>query len=131
VEKRWRQASHKNCKKKTTMLKKIIKYLVNVICLGFLIFRIAVSYALIVRVQNLERIFDVIWNQAGNVALISIVFVLITTYLNFVFERQIEKRKTSREFIIISLIHITMLTLAFAYFSWNFYREYIAHPEYF
>ena len=110
---------------------KIIKYLLNAICLGFLIYVIAVSYAIIVRVQNLERIFDIIWNQAGTIAFISIVFVLIATYLNFVFERKIEKRKTSREFIIISLVHITMITLAFAYFSWNFYRDYIAHPEYF
>jgi NADH:ubiquinone oxidoreductase subunit 2 (subunit N) len=112
-------------------LKRIIKYLVNLSCLGFLIAGIGVSYATIVRVPNLQRIFDIIWNQAGNVALISIVFVLIATYLNFVFERKIEKRKTSREFIILSLIHIIILTLAFAYFSWNFYSDYIAHPEYF
>jgi hypothetical protein len=112
-------------------LKRIIKYLVNVTFLGILIAGIAASYAIIVRVESLERIFDIIWNQAGNVALISIVFISIATYLNFVFERKIEKRKTSREFIIISLMHIVMLTLAFAYFSWNFYSEYIAHPEYF
>ena len=86
---------------------------------------------MIVIVPDLERIFDIIWDQAGKVALISVVFILIATYLNFVFERKIEKRNTSREFIIISLIHIVILTLAFSYFSWNFYNEYIAHPEYF
>ena len=110
-------------------LKKIIKYLVNIACLGLLIFEIWVSYAIIVRVQNLERIFDIIWSQAGSFALISVVFILIATYLNFVFERKVEKRKTSREFLIISLIHIVILTLAFAYFSWSFYRDYVAHPE--
>ena len=112
-------------------MKRIIKYLINFTCLGFLIAGIGASYAIIVRVENFERIFNIIWNQAGNVALISVVFILIVTYLNFVFERKVEKRKTSREFIIISLIHIAMLTLAFAYFSWNFYRDYIEHPEYF
>ena len=112
-------------------MKRIIKYLINLVCLGILIFGIAASYGIIVRVANLERIFEIIWNQAGIVALISVAFVVIITYLNFVFERKIEKRKTSREFIIIALIHITMLTLGFAYYSWNFYCEYIAHPEYF
>ena len=110
-------------------MKKIIKYLVNIACLGLLIFEIWISYAIIVRVQNLERIFDIIWSQAGSFALISVVFILIATYLNFVFERKVEKRKTSREFLIISLIHIVILTLAFAYFSWSFYRDYVAHPE--
>ena len=112
-------------------MKRIIKYLVNLTCLGFLITGIRVSYGIIVRVSSLERIFEIIWNQAGSVALIFIVFVIIVTYLNFVFERKIEKRKTSREFIIIAIIHIAMLTLAFAYFSWKFYSDYVAHPEYF
>ncbi len=112
-------------------MKRIIKYLVNLTCLGFLIAGIGISYGIIVRVSSLERVFEIIWNQAGNEALISIVFVIIATYLNFVFERKIEKRKASREFIIIALIHIVMLTLAFAYFSWNFYSDYVAHPEYF
>lgn len=119
----------RNCKNKP--LKRIIKYLLNVTCLGFLIAKIGASYGIIVRVPNLERIFDMIWKQAGNVAWISILFVLISTYLNFFFERKIERRKTSQEFIIISLIHIVMITLAFAYFSLNFYLDYIEHPEYF
>ena len=92
---------------------------------------IAGSYAIIVIVPNLERLYEDIWTVAGMMAIVTIVFIAIITYLNFLFERKIEKRKTSREFIIISLIHIAGLTLAFVYFSWNFYREYIAHPEYF
>ena len=92
---------------------------------------IAGSYAIIVIVPNLERLYEDIWTVAGMMAIVTIVFIAIITYLNFLFERKIEKRKTSREFIIISLIHIVGLTLAFVYFSWNFYCEYIAHPEYF
>jgi len=112
-------------------LKRIIKYLVNLTCLGFLITEIGLSYSIIVRVSSLKGAFEIIWNQAENDALISIVFVIIATYLNFIFERKMEKKKTSREFITITLIHITALTLAFAYFSWNFYIDYVAHPEYF
>jgi len=112
-------------------LKRTIKYLLNAVCLALLIFRIAASYGIIVRVASLKRLFDIIWSQAGNVALISVVFIIIATYLNFVFERKIEKRKTSREFLFISIFHIVMLILAFAYFSWNFYHDYVAHPEYF
>ena len=112
-------------------MKRIVKYLINLTCLGFLIAGIGLSYAIIVGVPNLERLFDIIWIQAGRLAIISIVFISIATYLNFIFERKIEKKKTSREFLIISLIHIGTLIIAFLYFSWNFYREYIAHPEYF
>ena len=112
-------------------MKKIIKYLFNVICLGYLFFGIRVSYAIIVTVPNLERLFDIIWIQVGRVSLISIVFIIFITYLNFLFERKIEKRKSSREFIIISFIHVVFLILAYAYFSYDFYSDYIEHPEYF
>jgi NADH:ubiquinone oxidoreductase subunit 2 (subunit N) len=112
-------------------LKRIIKYLVNLTCIGFQIFLIRVSFATIVRVSSLERIFEIIWSQAESFAFSSIVFLLILTYLNFVFERKIEKRKTSREFIIISLMNLAILPLAFAYFSWNFHHVYVSHPEYF
>ena len=112
-------------------MKKIIKYLVNLICLGFLIFVIRVSYAIIVIVPNLEKLFDIIWNQTGKFAMISIVFVIIITYLNFIFEKKIEKRKSSREFILISIIHIIVIILAYAYFSYDFYSQFIKHPEYF
>jgi magnesium-transporting ATPase (P-type) len=112
-------------------LKRIIKYLVNLTCVGILIFGIRVSFGLIVRVSGLERIYEIIWNQAEIFALSSIVFLLIITYLNFVFERKIEKKKNSKEFIIISLMNLAILTLSFAYFSWDFYHDYISHPEYF
>lgn len=112
-------------------MKKVIKYLISIICIGFLIFGIRFSYAIIVIVSNLGKLFEIILIQAGRFAITSIVFIIIITYLNFMFERKIEKRKTSREFLIISFIHIVLLILAYIYFTYEFYCNYIEHPEYF
>jgi hypothetical protein len=112
-------------------LKRIIKYLINVTFLSFLIIGIYLSYAIIVKVPNREKLIEIIWYQADRVTLVSIVFIIITTYLNFLFERKIEKKQYSREFFILSFFHFLILILAFAYFSNNFYQEFMLHPEYF
>ena len=96
-----------------------------------LVFEVALSYALFVRAADLETVFDVIRNQVGHFALISGVFVIVAAYLNFLFERKAEKRKGSHEFLIISLVHVSIVILSIAYFSWDFYQDYVTHPEYF
>ena len=111
-------------------MKRTIKYLINLICLSFLVFGIAVSFAIIVRVSSLKRLFEIIWLQAERISIVSITFLIIVTYLNFAFERKIEKKSTC-EFIIFSLIHSVVIILAFTYFSYDFYCDYIEHPEYF
>jgi hypothetical protein len=112
-------------------VKKIIKYLLNFTALGFMISYIYVSYAMIVRVPNIERLINLIHSQVEKLSLISIGFILIITFINYVFERKIEKIKTSYVFIWLLLIHFIALILAIAYFSNDFYREFIRHPEYF
>lgn len=112
-------------------MKRIIKYLINIGFLCFLIFGIKVSYALIVIVENRGKVIEIIWCQAERVTLVSIPFIFIITYLNFIFERKIEKKKYSREFFILSIFHILILILSFTYISYSFYQEFMLHPEYF
>ena len=90
-----------------------------------------VSYAMIVRVPNIERLMNLIHSQVEKLALISIEFIVIITFINYVFERKIEKRKTSYVFLWLLLVHFITLTLAIAYCSNDFYRDFIQHPEYF
>lgn len=113
------------------LMKRIIKYSINLACLTLLVFEVALSYALNVRLADIEKVFEIIRNQVGHFALISVVFVIVAAYLNFLFERKVEKRKGSREFLIISLVHFFILILSVAYFSWDFYQDYVAHPEFF
>ncbi|RKS12855.1 hypothetical protein C8C87_3296 [Flavobacterium sp. 120] len=89
------------------------------------------SYAIIVRVSNIERLMNLIHSQVERLTLISIGFIIIITSINYVFERKIEKIKTSYEFIWLLLFHFITLILAIAYYSNDFYREFIQYPEYF
>ena len=90
-----------------------------------------VSYAIIVRVSNIERLLNLIHSQVEKLTLISIGFIIIITSINYVFERKIEKIKTSYEFIWLFLVHFITLILAIAYYSNDFYGEFTQHPEYF
>ena len=112
-------------------VKKIIKYLLNFTALSFMIFYSYFSYAIIVRVPNIERLMNLIYSQVEKLTLVSIAFIIIITFINYVFERKIEKRKTSYEFTWLLLIHIIILILAIAYYSNDFYKQFIKHPEYF
>jgi uncharacterized membrane protein (DUF373 family) len=112
-------------------VKKIIKYLLNFTALSFMIFYFYFSYAIIVRVPNIERLMNLIYSQVEKFALVLILFNIIITFINYVFERKIEKRKTSYEFTWLLLIHTIILILAIAYYSNDFYKQFIKHPEYF
>lgn len=93
-------------------MKEIIKYLFNFSGLSFMISYIYVSYAMIVKVSNIGRLVNVIHMQVEKLTLMSIGFIIIITFINYVFVRKIEKRKTSYEFIWLSLIHLIVLILA-------------------
>ncbi len=112
-------------------VKKIIKYLLNFTALSFMIFYSYFSYAIIVRVPNIERLMNLIYSQVEKLTLVSIAFIIIVTFINYVFERKIEKTKTSYEFTWLLLIHTIILILAISYYSNDFYKEFIKHPEYF
>ena len=96
-----------------------------------MIFYFYFSYAIIVRVPNIQRLMNLIHSKVENLTLVSITFIIIITFINYVFKRKIEKRKTSYEFTWLLLIHTIILILAIAYYSNDFYREFIKHPEYF
>jgi len=112
-------------------VKKTIKYLLNFTALSFMICYTYVSYAMIVRVANMERLMNLIHSQVEKLTLISIGFIVIITFINYVFERKIEKRKTSYGFLWLFLVHFVTLILSIAYYSNDFYRDFIQHPEYF
>ena len=65
-------------------MKRTIKYLINLICLSFLVFSIAVSFAIIVRVSSLKRLFEIIWLQAERISIVSITFLIIVNIAIFI-----------------------------------------------
>ena len=78
------------------------------------------SYGIIVQYPSCERMRDVIWQVVQqNIVMYSGYAVLLLT-VNFVSERYLEKRKTSREFIVLTLVQIAVLLLMLSYASWEF-----------
>lgn len=80
------------------------------------------SYAIIVRVPESGKLMDLIWSQIRQVLPAYSVSILIISLINFLFERKIEKRKSSYEFIKLSLIHLLIITFAVIYYSIDFYN---------
>jgi uncharacterized membrane protein len=79
------------------------------------------SYALIVNDRACERIIYVIKCNIIQLAFIYIVFIGFTLGLNLFIERKIEKRTTSKEYLIILIIHLVLLILGTIYASYEFY----------
>ena len=116
---------------KTATMKRVIKLIFNFGALIYFISLIHVSYAIIVNVANADVLMDVIYYQVEDLGLIAICFIIIATFVNYILERKVENTKRRYEYLWLSLIHLILITLAIAYFSYNFYRDYQLHPEYF
>jgi len=48
-------------------------------------------------------------------------FLGLTTGLNLLIERKIEKRKTTKEYLVMLIAHLTFLALGTVYASYEFY----------
>jgi|GEM_PF-2768210 uncharacterized membrane protein len=101
---------------------KIIKYLINIAFMCLMIWFPYLSYAIIVRVPESGKLMDLIWSQIRQVLPAYSISILIISSINFLFERKIEKRKSSHEFLKLSLIHLLIITFAIVYYSIDFYN---------
>lgn len=89
--------------------------------LGWMIYLIFLSFALIVQVPECDRMLSVIWDRTKELILAFGVFLGLTTGLNFFLEKKIEKRRTSKEYLIIAVLHFICLLIATIYASYEFY----------
>ncbi|WP_157505109.1 hypothetical protein [Flavobacterium tegetincola] len=112
-------------------MKRVLKYSFNCAILVYFVTFIYVSYAMIVSVASEEILMKVINAQVEELSLIAIYFIITVTIANYIFQTKIEKRKNGDEYLWLSLIHFILITLAIAYSSYDFYRAYKLHPEYF
>lgn len=116
---------------KTATMKRVIKLIFNFGALIYFISFIYVSYAMIVRVANDDVLIEVIYFQLEKLGLLATGFIILATFVNYILERKLENKKQGYEYLWLSLIHLVLITLAIAYFSYGFYRDYKLHPEYF
>ena len=79
------------------------------------------SYALIVRIPDCDRMLSVIWDRVKELIFAYGLFLGLTTGFNLLLERKIEKRKTSKEYLIIFIVHLSFLLLGTIYASYEFY----------
>lgn len=81
------------------------------------------SYAIIVRVPESGKLINLIWSQIRQVSPTYLISILIISFINNLYERKIEKRKSSYEFLKLSLIHLFIITFAVIYYSIDFYNS--------
>ncbi len=103
------------------MLIRIIKYVLNFAALLWMLLGAALSYVLILRNPDCDRVMDVIKDELCELIPIFMAYLAVVTGLNYLVERYLEKRKGSKEFLLLLLIQFVVMTLAITYLSFNFY----------
>lgn len=103
------------------MWKRIIKYLLNFAGIGLMIFYANLGFGIIARVPECENAKSVIWNVVGELCKIYMVYLIVITAINILFEKKIEKR-SSKEFVVLAIINLVLLVLVTSYFSNQFYN---------
>lgn len=104
------------------MWKRIIKYLLNFAGISLMIFYANVGYGIIARLPECENVKEVIWNVVVKLSQIYLVYLIIISAINILFERKIEKRRGSKEFVFLAILNIVLLILITYFFSNEFYN---------
>jgi glucan phosphoethanolaminetransferase (alkaline phosphatase superfamily) len=104
------------------MWKRIIKFLLNFAGISLMIFYVNVSYGIIARLPECKNVKEVILNAIVELSQTYLIYLIIITAINIFFERKIEKRVDSKEFILLTIINIILLILITSFFSNKFYN---------
>ena len=100
---------------------RIIKYLFNFAGNYLMIWFAYISYALIVRFPDCDIVKEIILKNIIELGSIYFIYLVAITFLNLLFERRVEKRKKSKEYLLLCLINILILLLGMTFFSYDFY----------
>jgi len=103
-------------------VEKNIKYFLNFAGISMMIFYTSFSYGIIARLPECKNVKDVILNVIVELSQIYLIYLIIITSINILFERKIEKRRDSKEFIFLTIANIILLLLITSFFSNKFYN---------
>ena len=79
------------------------------------------SYAIIVEPPSDGNKMKVIYEVTKVLSIINLIFLSVVTLINFLLERKVEKRKSSKEFIALSLIHLLIFASLIIYCAKDYY----------
>jgi hypothetical protein len=102
---------------------RVIKYFLNLV--GLFFFSLFIAYPFNVDnaypncVVGKERIYHNIFGLLPYFLL----YFSVSTVLNYIGERYLEKRKTSKEFLLILIVSTLLIIAATTYFSVDFFRR--------
>jgi len=81
------------------------------------------SYGLIVRFPPCDGMMKMIWANVGSLSLLYLLYLALLTPINFLVERRMEKRRGSKEYIVLAIAQLIVLAANLAYFSFKFYSH--------
>ena len=87
-----------------------------------MIFYVRIGYGLIVLLPACSNVKDVIWKVVTELSQIYLIYLIIITIMNIFFERKIEKRNSSKEFVFLAVLNIIILVLITSLISNEFYK---------
>src|SRR4051812_14125762 len=103
------------------MWTKAIKYLINFAGICLMNFYARIAYGIIARLPECKNVMEIIWNNVFELSQIYLIYLVLITVINFLVERKLEKRKNSKEFLVLAFINIISLISIISLFSNEFY----------
>jgi len=89
------------------MVFRILKYLLNLIAIGYMCVIVLLSTTFTLECEPCENVKG----NIGYAVLYTAIYLISTTFFNFLVERFLEKRKTSKEFLFLLCISFIILAV--------------------
>lgn len=100
---------------------RLLKYIANLAALCLTIFLTFVGFKMIVNFPECDKASGVIWDAVIHAGFFQMPILVLSTGLNIVFERRLEKRRGTNEYLVILIFHFTTLLLVTIYYAYELY----------
>ncbi|MFN7045489.1 MAG: hypothetical protein ACK4M1_09855 [Flavobacterium sp.] len=101
---------------------RFLKIIINIIATFGMYIHIDMCYTYW-KIGDCHKMFEIVKNTGISLLPETIIFIISITFLNFIIERKLEKRKNSKEFIWLFILQFITVSLIIIY---NAYKAYIS-----
>jgi hypothetical protein len=102
---------------------RILKYALNIFGLYIMAVVALIVTTLVYRYPDCDVVRIKMSENIGETLLVYIPYLGLTTGINLLIERKIEKRPKSKEYLVLLYISLLVLTISITYASYNFYTN--------
>lgn len=102
---------------------RLLKWLVNIAATAWVSLAALFNFALILSYPTKDKAMPIIWHEVLELIPLYTAFILLLLLINFLYERKVERRAESKEYLLLFLLQSIWLVSLIMYFSWDFYQR--------